>query len=161
MNRGWIVELEPGVYKADGVGRTLLLDSAKRYGTISAATHGLAVMRSMGPNFINAKIYHDDHIKAPAQDDGKPESETTNRLLECSVCGDLEGAPYEQGDTCTMCGVGVYRTKPTPARDIPGEVWDMLVDHLPAKGRTKLYDKMRAYFGAVTGKEPVRGDVQP
>jgi hypothetical protein len=80
MNRGWIVELEPGVYKADGVGRTLLLDSAKRYGTISAATHGLAVMRSMGLNFINAKIYHDDHIKALAQDDGEPEANDNEQL---------------------------------------------------------------------------------
>jgi len=72
MKRGWIIELEPGVYKADFSGRTLVIDNARRYKTISAATHGLAMMRYFS-HFLNAKIYHDDHIEAePAQDDGKP-----------------------------------------------------------------------------------------
>lgn len=31
-------------------------------------------------------------------------------------------------------------------RDIAGEVWDLLLEHLPAKGRTELYDKMREKF---------------
>jgi hypothetical protein len=56
MKRGWIIELEPGVYKSDSVGRTLVLDSAKRYETISAATHGLAMMRYYH-DYMNAKIY--------------------------------------------------------------------------------------------------------
>lgn len=69
MNRGWIVELEPGVYKADSSGRTLVIDNARRYKTISAATHGLAMMRYFS-HFINARIYHDDHIEAePAREE--------------------------------------------------------------------------------------------
>ena len=63
MKCGWIVELEPGVYKADFSGRTLVIDNARRYKTISAATHGLAMMRYFS-HFLNAKIYHDDHIAA-------------------------------------------------------------------------------------------------
>lgn len=42
-------------------------------------------------------------------DEPKEREPESSRLLECSVCGNLEGAPYEQGDACSMCGVGVYR----------------------------------------------------
>ena len=59
---GWILELEPGVYKAECYGRTVVLDNAKRYRTISAATHGLAAIRQVGTYFRNAKIYHDDEL---------------------------------------------------------------------------------------------------
>jgi hypothetical protein len=31
-------------------------------------------------------------------------------------------------------------------RDIAGEVWDMLADHLPATGRTAIYDMIREHF---------------
>jgi hypothetical protein len=67
--RGWIIELEPGVYKADCAGRTVVLENARRYGTISAATHGLAAIRLIGPNFLHARIYHDDHLEAALQED--------------------------------------------------------------------------------------------
>ena len=46
------------------------------------------------------------------------EGNTSKRqLLECSVCGNLEGAPYELGDGCCMCG-GTYIAAITePARE--------------------------------------------
>lgn len=46
-----------------------------------------------------------------AEEASKPES---SRLIECPVCGNLEGAPYEQGDTCSMCGIGVFSCPPIP-----------------------------------------------
>jgi len=42
-------------------------------------------------------------------------------------------------------------------RDVAGEVWDMLVDRLPKRGRTHLYDKMRKSFpipAILQGTEP-------
>jgi hypothetical protein len=50
--------------------------------------------------------------------------------------------------------------------DIAGEVWDLLVDHLPASGRTAIYDKMRETFpipailqGTEPAKEPVTDEL--
>jgi len=31
-------------------------------------------------------------------------------------------------------------------RDVAGEVWDVIERHLPTKGRTAIYDEMRAKF---------------
>ena len=56
MSCGWVIELEPGVYKADRSGRTVVLENARRYKTLAAATHGLAQMRYFTP-FLNARIY--------------------------------------------------------------------------------------------------------
>jgi len=41
-----------------------------------------------------------------SKEDGK---ERPSKLLECSVCGNLDGPPCEPGDTCSICGIGVYR----------------------------------------------------
>ncbi len=59
MKRGWIIELEPGVYKADFSGRTVVQENARRYRTIAAATHGLAQVRVFS-QFLNARIYQDE-----------------------------------------------------------------------------------------------------
>ncbi len=69
MKDGWIIELEPNVYKSDISGVTLLIENAKRYKTLSNATHGLAAMRLVR-HFRKAEIYHTDEI-IPIEDEQK------------------------------------------------------------------------------------------
>ena len=54
----WILELDEGCWKADFSGVTVVYENARKYKTISAATHALAEMRFCRP-YRNAKIYTD------------------------------------------------------------------------------------------------------